>query len=386
VWFFGGVLTSVLCYFAGYHVLYWIVDGGRRSTGYYGGGAVLVFGAYVLTMLVAQIAISVKLRKKGKKSAVLGVWAFYPIVFLAYEAVNAYLINRTEAANRISYASHELLPLQARPNKILIESTEYKRLPSRAYDDSLCDDVCIFVLKSGLVDSIAMRPHGQAVRKFHIYRYGSQSACKTVPDKEKLRRAYRQLNTSGYFDGCILRELSAAYDYDARIVRGKQLARPYGPCCEVAEFFERQPGGETKLGRWEAGRIRYGWGPKTRRVWSGEPFDLQQIFSVLLSRPVPDGLPKYPFGDRVGELERLLRIIRQGIDPTRHEAFVIWIIDIYSKATMGLKGKKIAPSDAELQTLSGILRALPPGRRNSLLLPLKFRLVAESYKVLERIE
>ncbi len=60
-----------------------------------------------------------------------------------------------------------------------------------------------------------------------------------------------ELADLGYFNQCVTAAFVEDYDYDIQIRSGRELARPYGTCCAIAEIYERSKSGPRLVARWE---------------------------------------------------------------------------------------------------------------------------------------
>ncbi len=359
-----------------------------------GAGIALVFAlpvlipVVVIVALAGQIASTANFIKRELEWAAWSVWLIYPLGWVSVGAYWAYIDHRTELARQEDYSSRTLAPLTDTVDVLLLIMSD--RETDWSFDKDICGETCANLLRHGLLNEVAF-PAPTPDLGYRVFRLAEGKACEAAEANskvhrylddqyytsarniEQLRKRYRAvpaklekvnkefaekerafvasavrprlqdtfatriLATRGHYDQCIVVQQKTDLDYDIRIDLGQDFARPYGPCCQVADIYEHREGGDMLIARWEAG---------DRRKFDGAWFDISDVIAVIKGREVPQKIPPYEVTSIDAELKRLLALVNRGTYFHSATALSEWI-RVLIRDHSELNGEKTSALSAE---------------------------------------
>jgi hypothetical protein len=298
-----------------------------------------VVGAYLIITLFLQAKITILFKNAGCRTAAFSVWLVYPLLGLV--AIGNWAINENHkrSAAREDYSRRELPNLQHPVRHVLMVNSS--SLPRNEFVDGRCSVNCVSALKLGDLESIA-EPTGGAFAVFRYHR-GKECNWKPVEIRDAIP-ATKSLAEAGHFNQCITKSIEPTFAFDVKINYGRDFARPYGPCCNVAEIFAKGSGKTKLVARWEAGDGKYS---------HGAPFNISNILEPLIGKTLGQNvteystLVEYPAESTDAELARLATLVGNGAYIHSWEAMAEWIRRVLRKETrqQGVKSLDLSPEN-----------------------------------------
>lgn len=111
-----------------------------------------------------------------------------------------------------------------------------------------------------------------------------------------------RLTARGHFDQCITVTYQYEYKFDVKIIHGGEVRRPNGPCCNIAEIYERIGDRHRLLARWEAGNHDF----------NRQPFETEHIIAALTGNIIRYDVEPRSAGSVLNELAQLVTLTEKG--------------------------------------------------------------------------